>query len=64
MVNHNPTLMTQEQLHMATQTEILRAIYELLVASTSLFFAVLFFYGLYKFAVWFFPKWYYKKDAL
>ena len=57
---HNPTVLTYDQLQTATQIEILRSIYELLVGSISLFFALIVFYIVWKTALWFLPHYWYR----
>ena len=59
-MNHNPTLLTPDQLAIAPPSVILVGIYELLLASITFAFSLLFFYWVFKFAVWFFPKFYHK----
>lgn len=59
-MNHNPTLLTTEALNRATEYDILRAQYELLVATIEVTFALVTFYVIFKFLVWFLPKYWYK----
>ena len=60
MMNHNPTLLTSDQLAIAPSNVILSAIYEYIVAATSLFFALVIIYWIIRFLQWFLPKYWYR----
>lgn len=59
-MNHNPTLLTSDQLAIAPSNVILAAIYEYIVAATSLFFALIAIYWIVRFLQWFLPKYWYR----
>jgi len=63
MYQPNPPVLSLEQLQSATQIEIAIAQYNFIVASVSLFYAILFFFILAKTILWIVPKyWYRTKD--
>lgn len=65
MYDHNPPVLSIEQLQNATLIEIAQAQYQFIVASVSLGFALLFFLALFKLAIWFLPSfWHRNKDGL
>lgn len=59
-MNHNPTILNSDQLAIAPSNVILAAIYEYIVAATSLFFALVIIYWVVKFLQWFLPKYWYR----
>lgn len=59
-MNHNPTILTSDQLAIAPSNVILSAIYEYIVAATSLFFALVVIYLVVRFLQWFLPKYWYR----
>ena len=60
MMNHNPTLLTSDQLAIAPSNVILAGIYEYIVAVTSLFFALIIIYWIVRFLQWFLPKYWFR----
>lgn len=58
-MNHNPTILSPEQLATASELDIIRSMYQYIVVATSLAFAILMFYFAFRFLVWFLPdRWY------
>lgn len=59
-MNYNPTILNSDQLAIAPGNVILAAIYEYIVAATSLFFALVTIYWIVRFLQWFLPKYWYR----
>jgi hypothetical protein len=57
-MNHNPPILSTEQLQNATQIQIAQAQYEFIVAATTFAFALVVMYFVFKAAIWFLPKYY------
>lgn len=62
---YNPLILNSEELQIATDHDILVALYQYVVAGVSLFFGLIILYIVFKTAVWFLPKfWTLRKDNL
>ena len=59
-MNHNPPLLTEDQLAIAPSNVILASLYEYIVASVSLAFSLLILYWVFRALVWFIPKFWYR----
>lgn len=59
-MNYNPAILTPDQLAIAPSNVVLAAIYEYIVAATSLFFALIIIYWIVRFLQWFLPKYWFR----
>lgn len=62
-MDYNPQILNSDTLLVATDHEILVALYKFLVASICLFFASAIFIGISKFAIWFLPKYWHRPST-
>lgn len=62
-MNHNPHILTSDELITATQPQVQVAQYEFIVAAVTFAFALFFAYVGFKVLICFLPKWWYLAKA-
>lgn len=60
---YNPIILTGDDLQSASTHDILVSAYQIIVASTLLFFSLLILYFVFKTILWFVPKYWSRKEV-
>ena len=61
----NTHILSPSELSVATDHDVLVALYQFITITTMTAFAIILFYGVFRFLVWFLPNyWYRSKDGL